>query len=128
MGSHSDITSTRKKRWGGGGRRAVWSANNEQGGFHPTGKPLPLVLQFVEDFSELEEVILDPFMGSGTTGVAAVKTGRRFIGIEIDPDYFEIAKRRISEALTQPRLFSGESGEITSEVPLFDLPTAEPVV
>ena len=47
----------------------------------------------------------DPFMGSGTTGVACVQTGRRFIGIEIDPTYFEIAVKRISNALKQPRLF-----------------------
>jgi DNA modification methylase len=49
--------------------------------------------------------ILDPFMGSGTTGVAAVKLGRKFIGIEIEPNYFEIACRRIKEALKQPDLF-----------------------
>ena len=49
--------------------------------------------------------ILDPFMGSGTTGVAAVKLGRKFIGIEINEGYFDIACRRISEALKQPDLF-----------------------
>ena len=49
--------------------------------------------------------ILDPFMGSGTTGVAAVKLGRKFIGIEIEPKYFDIACRRISEALKQPDFF-----------------------
>lgn len=49
--------------------------------------------------------ILDPFMGSGTTGVAAVKLGRKFIGIEIEPKYFDIASRRISEALKQPDMF-----------------------
>ena len=49
--------------------------------------------------------ILDPYMGSGTTGVAAVKLGRKFIGIEIEPAYFDIACRRISEALKQPDLF-----------------------
>jgi len=48
--------------------------------------------------------ILDPFMGSGTTGVACVQTGRKFIGIEIDPGYFEIAKKRIMEAQAQIRL------------------------
>ena len=48
--------------------------------------------------------IFDPFMGSGTTGVACVQTGRNFIGIEIDPDYFAIAERRIKEAQMQPRL------------------------
>jgi DNA modification methylase len=50
-------------------------------------------------------IILDPFMGSGTTGVAAVKLGRKFIGIEIEPKYFDIACRRISEALKQPDMF-----------------------
>ena len=49
--------------------------------------------------------ILDPFMGSGTTGVAAVKLGRRFTGIEIDPGYFDIACRRIEQALKQPDMF-----------------------
>jgi len=48
--------------------------------------------------------ILDPFMGSGTTGVACVQTGRRFIGCEIDPTYFEIAKRRIADAQAQMRM------------------------
>ena len=50
--------------------------------------------------------VLDPFMGSGTTGVACVRTGRRFIGIEIDPTYFAIAQRRIAEAQLQPALFA----------------------
>jgi site-specific DNA-methyltransferase (adenine-specific)/modification methylase len=51
------------------------------------------------------KTILDPFMGSGTTGVAAVKLGRRFIGIEIEPRYFDIACRRIEEATRQPDMF-----------------------
>lgn len=51
------------------------------------------------------ETILDPFMGSGTTGVAAVNLGRLFIGIEIDPGYFDIAKRRIEAALNSQPLF-----------------------
>jgi DNA modification methylase len=55
---------------------------------------------------KLPEVVrvFDPFMGSGTTGVACVRTGRRFIGIEIDPHYFAIAKRRIEAELAQPQL------------------------
>jgi DNA modification methylase len=51
------------------------------------------------------QTILDPFMGSGTTGVAAVKLGRKFIGIEIEPKYFDIACRRIADALARPELF-----------------------
>jgi site-specific DNA-methyltransferase (adenine-specific) len=70
--------------------------------FHPTEKPVPLMMSFVGWTSG---VVLDPFMGSGTTGVAAVKMGRKFIGIEIEPKYFDIACRRISDALKQPDMF-----------------------
>ena len=51
------------------------------------------------------KTILDPFMGSGTTGVAAIKLGRKFIGIEIEPKYFDIACRRVSEAMKRPDMF-----------------------
>ncbi len=72
---------------------------------HPNQKPMGL-MQWAMKRMELARntTILDPFMGSGTTGVACVKTGRRFIGIEIDPNYFAIAKKRIQEAQMQPRL------------------------
>lgn len=72
--------------------------------FHPTQKPLALMQWIVENYTELNDLIADPAMGSGTTGVACIKTGRRFIGIEIDEGYFEIAKQRIMEAQMQPRL------------------------
>jgi DNA modification methylase len=71
--------------------------------FHPTEKPVELMSQVVEWTSG---TILDPFMGSGTTGVAAVAKGRKFIGIEIDKAYFETAKRRIREALGETGLFA----------------------
>lgn len=71
---------------------------------HPTQKPLPL-MKWTMGFVADAQTILDPFMGSGTTGVAAVKLGRRFTGIEIEPKYFEIACRRIAEALKQPDFF-----------------------
>jgi len=71
---------------------------------HPTQKPL-VVMEWCIGFLPDAQTILDPFMGSGTTGVAAVKLGRRFIGIEIEPKYFDIACRRISDALKQPDLF-----------------------
>ena len=58
----------------------------------------------VENASNEGDTILDPFMGSGTTGVACVKTGRNFIGIEIDPDYYAIAEKRIAEAQLQTRM------------------------
>jgi site-specific DNA-methyltransferase (adenine-specific) len=71
-------------------------------GDHPCPKPLKLLKWIVENFTDPGDTVFDPFMGSGTTGVACVQTGRKFIGCEIDPGYFEIAKRRIEQA--QPAL------------------------
>ena len=66
--------------------------------FHPTQKPVRLMEDIIFIHSNIGEVVFDPFMGSGTTGVACVNTGRSFIGIELDECYFEIAKKRIEEA------------------------------
>ena len=66
---------------------------------HPTQKPLPL-MEWCLSFLPEGGTVLDPFMGSGTTGVACMRTGRKFIGIEIDKGYFDIAKRRIEEAVS----------------------------
>jgi site-specific DNA-methyltransferase (adenine-specific) len=57
-------------------------------------------------FTDLGQTVLDPFMGSGTTGVACANLGRKFIGIEIEPKYFDIACERISAAYAQMRLFA----------------------
>lgn len=65
---------------------------------HPSPKPIRYMEKLVERVSAFGDTILDPFMGSGTTGVAAVRLGRRFIGIEISEDYCKIAARRIKEA------------------------------
>ena len=65
---------------------------------HPTQKPLKLMQELLFIHSNDNDVIFDPFMGSGTTGVACVNTGRKFIGIELDPTYFETAKKRLEEA------------------------------
>jgi site-specific DNA-methyltransferase (adenine-specific) len=70
---------------------------------HPTEKPVHLMEQFV---GWTRGIVLDPFMGSGTTGVACANLGRKFIGIEIDPKYFDIACRRIEQAQAQMRLFA----------------------
>lgn len=71
---------------------------------HPTQKPVAL-MEWCLGFLPDAHTILDPFMGSGTTGVACAKLGRKFIGIEIDPGYFDIACRRIEAAYKQPDLF-----------------------
>ena len=68
---------------------------------HKSQKPLALMVEMLGRFVPEGATVLDPFMGSGTTGVACVQTGRNFIGIEIDPGYFKIAKRRIAEAQAQ---------------------------
>jgi site-specific DNA-methyltransferase (adenine-specific) len=70
---------------------------------HPTCKPVGLMEDLINAVSDgTNGLVLDPFMGSGTTGVACINTNRRFIGIERDPAYFEIAKRRIDESHAQP--------------------------
>lgn len=73
---------------------------------HPTQKPVAL-MQWCVNFTSGDKV-LDPFMGSGSTGVAAVQLGRKFIGIEIEPKYFDIACQRIENAQRQVRLFAGD--------------------
>jgi site-specific DNA-methyltransferase (adenine-specific) len=75
---------------------------------HPCAKPLFAMLWMVSKATLDGGVILDPFMGSGTTGVACVQLGRKFIGIELEPRYFDIARRRISDELKRPRLDLGE--------------------
>lgn len=72
---------------------------------HPAVFPVDLAYEVVAAYSDPGATILDPFMGSGTTGVACARLGRRFIGIEIEPRYFDIACRRIEEAYKQPDLF-----------------------
>jgi site-specific DNA-methyltransferase (adenine-specific) len=73
--------------------------------YHPTTKPLGLMEKYVLVLSKKGETILDPFMGSGTTGVAAVQNSRKFIGIENDKKYFSIACRRLENALKITRMF-----------------------
>lgn len=85
-------------RWNG----MIRQGNEER--YHPTQKPLE-VMKWVITLCPKSETILDPFMGSGTTGVAAIQMGRKFIGIEREPKYFDIACKRIEQAVSQPRLF-----------------------
>ena len=65
---------------------------------HPTQKPSELMQILIENYTNKNDIILDCFMGSGSTGVACMNTGRKFIGIELDKNYFNIAKQRIEEA------------------------------
>lgn len=96
-----------RKRWNGGGHHAVWTVPIEQGQ-HPTQKPIRLISDWVSAFTDGGEIILDPFMGSGTTGVACAQMGRNFIGIEREPKYFDIACKRIEQAYAQGQMFAPE--------------------
>ena len=87
--------------WGGYMRDKQIS---EQRYAHPTQKPLKLMYRIIEKYTKEGDTILDPFIGSGTTGVACQQLNRNFIGYEISPDYFKIAEKRIREAETQRKL------------------------
>lgn len=86
----------------------------QDGAVHPTQKPIKLMAWCIEQAGN-PEIILDPFMGSGTTGVAAIQLGRKFIGIEREPKYFDIACKRIEQAVAQPQLFEPELPKQTQE-------------
>jgi DNA modification methylase len=112
--------STTKKKTGGMGKKNgseyrrlsnVWTDissivpwSNEKVN-HPTQKPIKLMERIIRIFSNKNDIVLDPFMGSGSTGVAAVNLKRKFIGIEKEKEYFEIAKKRIEKAQNTPTLF-----------------------
>ena len=86
-------------------RKDVWLKTATQSNFkkefrwHPSCKPIAVIKKIVIASSEENEIVLDPFIGSGTTGVACKEFRRRFIGIEIEPKYFKIAKRRIDQTI-----------------------------
>jgi site-specific DNA-methyltransferase (adenine-specific) len=98
------------KGWNGHRGSGVISVNAISPNFvvrhHPTEKPIDLILEIVEKAPG--NTVLDPFMGSGTTGVACARLGRKFIGIEIEPRYFDIACKRIKREYDQLALFPPE--------------------
>lgn len=110
-----------RKRWNGGGRHAVWEyplEHNAGGGGrndHPTKKPVDLMMNLVSDFTDPDETILDPFSGSATTGAAALRLGRRFIGCEIDATYHALAFERLAAEEAGSTLQASRAGQ----VPLF---------
>ena len=101
-----------RKHWNGGGSHAVWTHAIASGDRdHTTQKPVPLMLELVELFTDADEIVLDPFAGSGTTGVACLRLGRRFIGIEKDAHYAAIARERLaaeSQGLTLRDVRAGQ--------------------
>jgi len=96
------------RSWNGGGKRGIYTHLTNGGsrhGLHPTEKPLALMCELLIDYTKPGDLIFDPFMGSGTTGVACIRLGRRFIGCEIDPAYYQAAKIRMEQALLQADMF-----------------------
>jgi site-specific DNA-methyltransferase (adenine-specific) len=112
MGYESIVIAHRsgRKRWNGGGKCGVFKHNEHHmtsGGLespHPTTKPLALMSELVDLFSEPGETVLDPFAGSGSTGVACNRLGRNFIGWELDANYHAIATRRFNGDEAKPRI------------------------
>jgi site-specific DNA-methyltransferase (adenine-specific) len=80
-------------------------ADRDDGNNHPTVKPVDLMRYLVTLVCREGGTVLDPFMGSGTTGIACIRTGRKFIGIERDARYFEIARQRLLRESAQPDIF-----------------------
>ena len=91
--------------WQGGKSKSnVREYKKDNDGYHPTQKPVALLEDLIQTYSNEGDTVLDFTMGSGSTGVACVNTNRRFIGIELDNGYFEIARKRIEEAQAQSRI------------------------
>jgi site-specific DNA-methyltransferase (adenine-specific) len=102
-----------RSRWNGGGKRGVYesaraSTIESRPALHMTEKPLPVIESLVRDFTDPGDLVCDPFAGSGTTGVACKRLGRRFIGWERDARYAAIATKRIDGTREQLRFFEAD--------------------
>lgn len=107
-----------RKQWNGGGKHAFWEvpldhgAGNGERNEHSTQKPIKLMLQLVEDFTDLGDLVLDPYTGSGTTGVACLRLGRRFIGIERQSKYFLLACERLRAEEKGTTVHAARAGQV----------------
>jgi site-specific DNA-methyltransferase (adenine-specific) len=114
VGGGGDIATCLKRTWEliqvarngpmrGGRAESVWRAKQSPHGTrqHIAAKPLSLMRAIIERFTNPGDVVFDPFAGSGSTGVACLQTGRRFIGIEIDPGYCAVARKRLKAAANE---------------------------
>lgn len=90
----------------------VWAVRPEAAAGHPAAFPTALALRMAESVAPAGAVVCDPFMGSGTTGVACACTGRRFIGIELVREYLDLAVRRIARELDRPRLWHSKGAKV----------------
>ena len=93
------------RRWNGGGKAAVWPfavSRDKETAWHPTPKPIELCVQLILDFTEPGETILDPWAGSASMGLAALRTGRRYLGIELRPDWAKKARAMLKREAEHP--------------------------
>jgi site-specific DNA-methyltransferase (adenine-specific) len=107
------------RSWNGGGSRGVFTHTvnpPDRQGEHPTEKPLSLMKELVGLFTNEGDLVLDPFAGSFTTGVACAQMNRRFIGIEQDERYFQIGIERITRAYREPDMFYHKTSKPKQEV------------
>lgn len=115
-----------RKRWNGGGKPAVWRSPTAYGRgdavLHTTQKPEQLMLELILDFTDVGELALDPFAGSGTTGIAAKRAGRRAILIEQDARYCAVIAQRLAETDVDERL-TGTKDPRAKQVGLFTGPS-----
>jgi DNA modification methylase len=88
------------------GSKQLLAGGIEKATGHPTEKPVHLMAEYIGNSSRRGDTVLDPFMGSGTTGVAAVQLGRKFVGVEIDPTFFDMACQRIRDAYERPDMWA----------------------
>ncbi len=107
FGNVNGVTKADTYQINGGG--SVGFQRDKDSKLHVCPKPMNIMNHTVQRYTPADATILDPFLGSGSTGVAAVNMGRKFIGIEIDEQYFDIACRRIQSALDAPDMFVSQS-------------------
>jgi site-specific DNA-methyltransferase (adenine-specific) len=108
-----------RKRWNRGGHTALYTGSSEHGTncsdprLHETQKPLWLTCRVIEDFTDPGDLVWDPYCGSGTTGVACLRLGRRFIGHEMQPHYAEVAARRLEAEQRGLTLADADRGQMS---------------
>lgn len=104
-----------RKKWNRGGGAGIWRclpAHGVDRPEHPTPKPVALMCSLIEDFTDPGDVVLDPFCGSGTTGVACIRLGRRFIGIEKNAKYATVAQERLAAESQGLNLRDARAGQL----------------
>lgn len=106
-GNYSQIGVTETVNHGDRHPVSVWQANHDDTGLHPTQKPVALLERLIKSYSRAGGTVLDCFMGSGSTGIACLNTGRRFIGMELDGGYFQAASKRIADHQIQTEMEFG---------------------